>query len=56
MDTIERDFQYDQKIDDITVQLELLVLKAFSSVLDRLMDTYKDDKKDNTLDDVDWPF
>ena len=56
MDTVERDFQYDQKIDDITVQLELLVLKAFSSVLDRLMDTYKDDKKINTLDDVDWPF
>jgi hypothetical protein len=38
------------------VQLELLVLKAFSSVLDRLMDIYKDDKKNNTLDDVDWPF
>ena len=56
MDTVERDFQYDLKMDDINVKLELLVLIAFSSVLDRLMDTYKDDNKANTLDDVDWPF
>jgi hypothetical protein len=56
MDTIERDFQYDQKIDDINVKLELLVLEAFSSVLDRLMDICRDDKKFNMQDDVDWPF
>ena len=56
MDTVERDFQYDQKIDDIKVQMELLVLEAFSSVLDRLMDICRDDKKFNIQDDVDWPF
>lgn len=34
MDNIERDFEYDQKIEDITGKLELLILKAMSSVLD----------------------
>jgi hypothetical protein len=56
MDNVERDFQYDQKMDDIKVQMELLVLEAFSSVLDRLMDICRDDKIFNIQEDVDWPF
>lgn len=57
MDTVEMDFQYDQKIDDIKVQMELLILDAFSSVLENLMDTYRDERKGNVQnDDVDWPF
>jgi hypothetical protein len=59
MDTIERDFEYDQKIEDVTVKLELLILKAMSSVLDSLMQAYWTDSKVNnkqTNDDVDWPF
>jgi hypothetical protein len=59
MDTIERDFIYDQKIEDITDKLELLILKALSSVLDSLMQAYWTDSKVNDTqnnDDVDWPF
>jgi hypothetical protein len=59
MDTIERDFIYDQKIEDITDKLELLILNAMSSVLDSLMQVYwKDCNVNNTQnnDDVDWPF
>lgn len=56
MDTVERDFQYDQKIDDIRTQLELLVLEAFSSVLNSLMDTYRSEITNTQNDDVDWPF
>jgi hypothetical protein len=59
MDTIERDFIYDQKIEDITDKLELLILKALSSVLDSLMQAYWTDSKVNNTqnnDDVDWPF
>ena len=56
MDTIEMDFHYDQKIDDIRAQMELLVLEAFSSVLDRLMDTYRSEIINTQNDDVDWPF
>ena len=59
MDSIERDFIYDQKIEDITDKLELLILKAMSSVLDSLMQVYwKDCNVNNTQnnDDVDWPF
>lgn len=56
MDTVERDFQYDLKIDDIKVQLELLILEAFSSVLVQLLDSYKIKERNITNDDVDWPF
>ena len=59
MDTIERDFTHDQKIEDITDKLELLILKAMSSVLDSLMQVYWTDCKVNNTqnnDDVDWPF
>jgi hypothetical protein len=59
MDTIERDFEYDQKIEEITDKLELLILKALSSVLDSLMQAYWSDSKVNNKqnnDDVDWPF
>ena len=59
MDTIERDFIYDQKIEDITDKLELLILNAMSSVLDSLMQAYWTDSKVNNTqnnDDVDWPF
>ena len=59
MDNIERDFIYDQKIEDITDKLELLILNAMSSVLDTLMQAYwKDCNVNNTQnnDDVDWPF
>jgi len=59
MDTIERDFIYDQKIEDVTDKLELLILKALSSVLDSLIQAYwKGCKVNNTqnIDDVEWPF
>ena len=56
MDNIERDFLYDQKIDDIKVQMELLVLETFSSVLDQLMEVYKNKEENTQNDDVDWPF
>ena len=58
MDTIERDFIYDQKIEEITDKLELLILKAMSSVLDSLMQAYWTDCEVNNKqnDDVDWPF
>jgi hypothetical protein len=59
MDTIERDFIYDQKIEDVTDKLELLILKALSSVLDSLIQAYwKECKVNNTqnIDDVEWPF
>lgn len=56
MDTIERDFLYDQKIDDINVKLELLILEAFSSVLDQLMASCRNKEGNSSNDDVDWPF
>ena len=46
MDNIERDFEYDQKIEDIADKLELLILKAMSSVLDSLLKAYwRDDQE-----------
>jgi hypothetical protein len=56
MDNIEMDFHYDQKIEDVKVQLELLVLEAFSSALNRLMDNCKDYNRNTQNDDIDWPF
>jgi hypothetical protein len=57
MDNIERDFIYDQKIEDITDKLELLILKAMSSVLDSLMQAYwRDDNDNNNHKDEPWPF
>jgi len=69
MDTTERDILYDQMIEDITDKMELLLLKAMSSVLDSLMQAYWNDceqyhcsgrqncrVQDKQNDDVDWPF
>jgi hypothetical protein len=58
MDTIERDFEYDTKIEDVADKLELLILKAMSSVLDSLLHTYwrDDDNDNNNTKDEPWPF
>lgn len=57
MDSIERDFEYDQKIEDVADKLELLILKAMSSVLDSLLKAYwRDDDNDNKAKDEPWPF
>jgi|LSQX01.1.fsa_nt_gb hypothetical protein len=57
MDNIERDFEYDQKIEDIADKLELLILKAMSHVLDNLMQAYwHDDDNNNNTQDQPWPF
>lgn len=58
MDNIERDFEYDQKIEDIADKLELLILKAMSSVLDSLLKAYwrDDDNDNNKTKDEPWPF
>jgi hypothetical protein len=68
MDNIERDFTYDQKIEDITDKLELLILKditdklellilkAISHVLDNLMQAYWCDENNDNNKDEPWPF
>ncbi len=60
MDTVERDFEYDTKIEDITDKLELLILKAISHVLDNLMQAYwcddDNDNNNNKHKEERWPF
>jgi hypothetical protein len=56
MDNIERDFEYDTKIEDITDKLELLILKAISHVLDNLMQAYWCDENNDNNKDEPWPF
>ncbi len=58
MDNIERDFEYDTKIEDITDKLELLILKAMSHVLDNIMQAYwrDDDNDNNNTQEEPWPF
>jgi hypothetical protein len=49
MDNIERDFTYDQKIEDITGKLELLILKTISHVLGNHMQVYWCDEKNDNI-------
>lgn len=56
MDNIERDFEYDTKIEDITDKLELLMLKAISHVLDNLLQAYWRDDDNNNTQEEPWPF
>jgi hypothetical protein len=56
MDTVERDFEYDTKIEDITDKLELLILKAMSHVLDNIMQAYWCDENNDNNKQEPWPF